>query len=195
MAWRSRRASTYFLIGVAALSAGGTFYLWNRQEAKRTAFVAGTDLSPYHQLQAGDFRKTLVPGARLRERRATEPSQLAGRYVVTTVRQGQVISLNDLGPALPADTLRDRRLVALPATTADLGGGLVSRGDRVDLLLSSTQAESPRNAILHDVVVLDAKPTADRPGTYTVIYAVRRTDEPALLTAGGTARVFIVRDT
>jgi hypothetical protein len=63
----------------------------------------------------------------------------------------------------------------------------------VNLLLSSTEAEDPRNSILRDVVVLDVKPLVGKPGEYAVVYAVQRDDESDLLTAGGTAKLFIMR--
>jgi Flp pilus assembly protein CpaB len=153
------------------------------------------DLAAYHQLKSEDVLEIRISRDRLPDSFAKNRSQLVGRYVVTSARRGRAISLNSLGPVLPADILSDRRLIALPATTADTGSGMLARGDRVDLLLSSTVAESPRNAVLRDVVVLDIKQLANQPGNLSVVYAVRRSDEPGLLAAGGTARVFILRAT
>ena len=191
---RPHRASTYFFAVVIAVSAAGSLHLWRREAERHTAFVVGTDLPAYHQLRPDDLREVRVPRNRLPDRSVKNRAELTGRYVVLAVRRGGVISLNDLGPSLPPGTLSSRLLVALPANVADVGGGMVSRGNRVDLLLSSTAAESPRNAALRDVVVLDVKSLPGQAGNYMVVYAVRRGDEPGLLSAGGTARVFIVRN-
>lgn len=190
---RAHRASTYFLIGVLLVCALGGWYLWYRGLAVRTVYVAARDLPTYHQITAADVQKSNVRSDQVPSQATAHMSDLVGGYTLVPVQRGRALSLNELGPKLPVGTLAKQLVVGLPASVSDIGGGAVARGDRVDILLSSTAANHARNGVLRGAVVLDVKPIGKQPSQFVIVCAFPASDEKILLAAGGTARIFVAR--
>jgi hypothetical protein len=192
---RARRASTYFLLSVLALSAAGGGYLWLHSMRTRYVYEATADLPPYHQLVSTDFRRARVRLTDVPEHPVTDARQLVGRYTLALVGHGRPLNAKLLGPKLQVDALRGQLIVGLSLSTADLGGGTVAPGDQVDILLSSTASSGTQNGIIKRTLVLNVKADGKRPGQFVVDCAFPENAEDILLTAGGTARVFVVRST
>lgn len=190
---RPRRASTYFLIGVLAACAIGGWYLWQRGLTTRTVCVATADLPAYDQITPADVRKAELPSDEIPSQAVADPSELVGRYTLAAARRYRPIDLAELGPRLPSGTLAQQLVVGLPVSISEIAGGAVAPGDRVDILLSSTAASSPRNGVLRRVLVLDVKSGGNQPGQFVIVCAIPEMDEDTLLAAGGTARIFIAR--
>jgi Flp pilus assembly protein CpaB len=190
---RSHRASTYFLVGVLAICAAGGWYLWQRGLATRIVCVATADMPAYHQITMADVQRTEVPLSAIPSRATADPEDLVGRYTLVPARRGRPLDLADLGPRLPAGALSQQLVIGLPVSISDLADGAVVRGDRVDILLSSTAAASPRNGVLRRVLVLNVKSGGMQPGHFLIVCAIPDSEEYLLLLAGGTARIFVAR--
>jgi hypothetical protein len=192
LAWHRRphRASTYFLLIVLVFSTGGVLYLWQRAEQTRIVCVAAAGLPAYHQITRTDIRETVVRSNQVPSHATADPGTLIGRYTLTAIQHGQPFDLGALGPRLPAGALTGQLVVGLPASISDVDGGQITRGDRVDILLASTTAMSPRDGVLPGAVVLDLKRDTHT-GEYVLVCAFAAKYESVLLTTGGTARIFV----
>jgi len=191
-AGRARRASTYFLLAVLMVCVGGGWFLWHHDRVTREVYVATMDLPAYHQITPTDVRRTHVRSAEVPRHATADPNTLVGHYTLAAARRDRPLSLDRLGPRLPVDALSKHLVVGLPASTAEIGGRALGRGDRIRILLSSTSAEEPRNGSVR-AIVLDVTPDGKEPGRFVVVCAFPETDEAILLTTGGTARTFLVR--
>jgi Flp pilus assembly protein CpaB len=169
--WRPRRGSTYFLLVVLLLTAGGGVYLWVHNSRGRAVQVAVADLPVFHQLSQSDLVRATVRQDKVPSRTAVDPASLVGRYTLAPMRRGHPFNLDNLGPKLPAGALADRNVVSLSLSEGDVGDNAVSRGDRVDVLLYSTSADIHRNGILHGAVVLGLKANLKQPGQVALICA------------------------
>src|SRR6266487_831716 len=155
-AWRrSRRASTYFLIGILVVSAAGAGYLWRRSLATRLVCVAAADLPAYQQITAADIHTAEVRADDVPAQAAASPRSLIGRYTLAAVQRGQPFDLAELGPRLPAGILRQKLVVGLPASAAVIADGTVTLGARVDILLSSSAPAGTRSGVLRRALVLN----------------------------------------
>jgi hypothetical protein len=188
---RPRPASIYFLIMVLAACATGGWYLWHRELITRTLCVATTEIPPYHQITMADVRKIVVSAKSTPAGSTGDPDALIGRYALAAVPQNHVFLRSNLGPRLRSGALARQLIVGLPATPADLAAGAVAPGDRVDILLSSTAVNDPRDGVLQGALVLDVKPDSKQPTQFVIVCAITERDEGILLTVGGTAHIFI----
>jgi Flp pilus assembly protein CpaB len=190
---RPRRASTYFLLAVFLASAAGGLYLW-RGIGTRPVYAAAVDLPAFHQVGVSDVRLTQVRSSRLPAHATSDRNDLLGHYTLGAIRQDHPFDVDHLGPVVPAGALDGQLVTGLTASAAEVGGGTFARGDRIDILLSSTEsAVSSQNSVLKQVLVLDVKPVGKQLGSFVLISALSRLDESKLLAAGGTARVFVLR--
>jgi Flp pilus assembly protein CpaB len=197
LAWsRSRlrgphRVTTYFFAALLLLSASATIYLW-RNPAAITVYSASADFPSFHQLQLSDLQAVEVISSEVPSDAVTRPESVVGRYTLSRLEAGSTVSLSRLGPRLSPGALLSPRLVSLQVQSGDLASGTVFRGDRVDVLLSSTATDgSPRNVLLREVLLLDVLSVGDE--KKTVVLDLSPADESSLLDAGGTARIFILR--
>jgi Flp pilus assembly protein CpaB len=187
---RPRRASTYFLLGVVLVCIGGGVYLW-WGVGSREIYAAAVDLPAYHQITQADVRLTPVRSSDVPPDATADRDDLIGHYTLSEVRQDRPFHVDQLGPELTAGALNGQRIAALTASATEVGGGILRRGDRVDVLLSSTASvENPRNGILRQVLILDLR-SDDKQAV--LVLALSTGDEETLLTAGGTARIFVAR--
>jgi Flp pilus assembly protein CpaB len=192
---RGHHASAYFLLFVMVLTASGGVYLWLQSRHTRVVWIATVDLAPYHQITRSDMRQVEVRSEHVPAGAAVRgPNSLIGRYPLAAVDRGQPFTLGRLGPPLPAGALAGHLVVGLQVSFSDIEGGTLSRGDRVDILLSSTAPQRPRSGVLGGAIVLDVKRDHHRAGQFTVVCAFQERYESVLLDTGGTARIFIVLD-
>lgn len=175
------------------LGVAGAGYLWWRDSERLQVWVASADLPAYRQLSRADVRLAWVRTGALPRDPLAKDAVVLGRYSLATVARGKALSVADVGPALSVGSLRGRSVVSLSASTADIGGALIARGGRINVLLSSTASEEPRNGVLNDAIVLDVRPLGKQPDAYVVVLGVPASSESVLLAAGGTAKMFFVR--
>lgn len=183
------RASVYFLLGVVALTAAGVWYLWPRTQVNHIVYAAVTDVPAYHQITAANIQKKEVPSGQAPGHTTANPDDLIGRYTLVATSRGQPFDLDELGPRLTPGILAAQIVVGLQATIADVDGGTIARGDHIDVLLSSTATQNPRDGVLPGALVLDMKP--GQPGQVVLVCAFPEKYENVLLAAGGTARIFV----
>lgn len=182
-----------FLVVVMVTGIAGAGYLWLRDNERRQVWVASVDLPAYRQLSLADVRLAWVRAGELPRDPLTKDAVVLGRYGLTAVDRGKPLSAAELGPALLGVSLQGRSVVSLPASTADIGGALIARGGRINVLLSSTASEGPRSGVLNDAIVLDVRPLGKQPDAYIVVLGVPASTESVLLAAGGTAKFIFVR--
>jgi hypothetical protein len=190
---RPLRASTYFWLLVLLACAGGGIYLW-RGIGTREVYGADIDLPAYHQIAQSDVRKIRLRSTDVPNHATDNRNDLIGRYTLGEVRQDRPFETDNLGPILTGVELSKLRIVGLPASAADTNGGTLARGDRIDILLSSTAVNGgAHSATLSGVVVIDVRPDDNQSGKFVLMSGLSVADEAKLLSAGGTARIFILR--
>lgn len=188
-----RRASTYFWLGVLVLSACGGLYLWRGADMVEV-YAASADLPAFHQLREGDLRPVRIRASGRPADVMTTNTKIIGRYTMARVSRDAPLLGNRLGPALPRGELAGFRIAGLPVATSDLANGVISRGDRVNAVLSSTATDgTPRSGMLRGIRVLDIQVVAGpESGGVILVTALTPTDEATLMNAGGTARIFVL---
>jgi Flp pilus assembly protein CpaB len=178
---------------VVVLGVAGGGYLWWRDSERRQVWVASADFPAYRQLSRTDVRLAWVRASALPRDPLSKDAVVLGRYSLAAAGRGKALSAAAVGPALPVGSLQGRSVVSLSASAADIGGALVARGGRIDVLLSSTATEEPRSGVMNDAIVLDVRPLGGQPDAYIVVLGVPASSESVLLAAGGTAKMFFVR--
>jgi Flp pilus assembly protein CpaB len=199
---RPRRLSLYVLLLLLVIGVGGTAYLATRSRTPKPhvalayAYTAARDLPAFHQIVEEDVRKSLLPRSSLPKAAVTDRDALLGHYTLDPVGQDTPIDASRLGPMLPVGALKSAVVTGLPASSADVMQGGLSRGDEVDVVLSPrVPSRSTGGATLQHVLVVDVRPTSTKPPDYDVIIAMSPKDESQLRMAGGMSQVFFVRVT
>lgn len=185
------RASAYFVITVLTLSVAGVWYLWPQKPETRIVCVAAADLPAYDQITRADIHLAAVQSDQVPTDATADPASLVERYTLAGEQRDQPFDPGDLGPRLASGALTAQVIVGLPMLRSDIDGGAIERGDRIDLLLSSTAAQNPRSEILPGATVLDVKSDGRRTRQVVVVCAFAQRYENTLLAAGGTARIFV----
>jgi Flp pilus assembly protein CpaB len=188
-----RRASRYFWLVVVLLSAGSTLYLWKGADTVEV-YTASVDLPAFHQLGDGDLRPVRIRAAGRQPDVMSTNTKITGRYTLTKVDSGAPLLGNRLGPALPRGELAGYQIASLPIAASDLANGAISRGDRVDIILSSTATDGTlRSGVLQRVLVLDVQAAGTDPANTVLVATLSPADASTLMNAGGTARIFALR--
>jgi Flp pilus assembly protein CpaB len=176
---------------VLTLSAAGVWSLWPQAVATRVVCVAATDLPAYHEITNADIRLAVLRSDQVPENTTADPTDLLGRYTVVTTMRDEPFDPEDLGPRLAPGALTAQVIVGFSVPSTDIVGESLQRGDRIDILLSSTSAISPRTGILSGVTVLNIRSDDGQAGQVVVVCAFARRNEATLLAAYGTARILI----
>jgi hypothetical protein len=188
-----RRASRYFWLVVVLLSASSTLYLWKGADTVEV-YAASVDLPAFHQLEDGDLQPLRLRDTGRQADVVRTNTKITGRYTLTKINSGAPLPGNRLGPALPRGELAGYQIASLPIATSDLANEAISRGDRADIILSSTATDgTPRNGALRRVLVLDVQTKGTDPANTVLVAALSPADASTLMNAGGTARIFALR--
>lgn len=187
-----RRASTYFWLIVVVLSATGTLYLWKGADTVEV-YTASVDLPVFHQLREGDLQSIRIPAFGRHPDVMSTSTKIVGRYTLVKIGKGAPLLGNRLGPALPRGELDGFQIASLPVAVSDLANGAISRGDRVDVILSSTATDgTPRSGVLRRVLVLDVQAVGTDSANAVLVVALSPADQSTLMSTGGTARIFVL---
>ncbi len=115
-------------------------------------------------MRRDDVRAPEVPGHAVTVRDA-----VLGRYTLAAQRQDEPFDSTKLGLAVSAKALERRRVVGLPGTPADVLNGRLTRGDRVDLLLSPKEAGTEGGTRLRGLLVLDVQGRSEDARQYVIV--------------------------
>jgi Flp pilus assembly protein CpaB len=170
---------------LAVISAMGGYIVLGWLRGTIEIYVATRDLPAFHQITQADVRKERVPQDNVPLDALRDRDGLLGRYMLKPLAQDRPFRKSVVGPLLKPDELHGLSFVAIEASPESTLGGRLARGDRVDVLLSATDADSP-SVGLRDVLVVEVAREA-------VVIAVTPADSKALLKARGTSKVALVR--
>jgi len=183
------RVSFVLLALVFVIGFGGFLYLSISREAHEI-YVADRDLPAYHQIVEADLRRTTVTAMPVNAIQSREV--LLGRYTLVSIAQDEPYSREALGPVLRQGALDNLGLVAFQSSAETSLAGNLARGDRVDVLLSATDASATQtSARLAGVLVVDVRQTDN--AKFALILAVSSDDQKVLLMGLGTSRLIVVR--
>lgn len=157
-----------------AITAGGVLWLTARNDTVEV-FVAVRDLPVYHQVTSADVEPATVAARDAPADAVRDGRVLPGTYTLRAVEKGSAYRRGQLGPRLPAGTVRGP-LVAVRAAPETTMGDRLARGDRVDVVLppASGATQGKRLSGLLVVDLVDGRNAA-------VILRVRPTDDLDLL--------------
>jgi Flp pilus assembly protein CpaB len=185
------RASRAFLLIAVVAGIGGFLFLW-KTRTPLEVYVAAWDIPAYHQIVERDVRRTRVNANEIPAETVRDRDLLLGRYTLAPLAQDKPYTRAALGPVLTSGALEGLGLVAFEASAETTLGGNLARGDRVDVLLSATDAAlASGSAVLSGVLVLDIRVTEknDR----ALVLALTAGDQKSLLAGVGTSRIVVVR--
>jgi Flp pilus assembly protein CpaB len=136
--------------GIACLAVAlGLKHLAPTPPTPLPVLVAARDVAAGHRLTSGDLRVASWPPGSGPDGRLSNVAPALGRVSAGPLRRGAVVTSADLlGPGLLTGQPPD--LLAVPVRLADGAlGGLVGRGDRVDVISAVTSS-----TVVEDAVVL-----------------------------------------
>lgn len=130
-----------------------------------SVMVAAADLPAGTVLTPSALSVAAIPPEAVADGVASSPEELTGRVLAGHLRRGEpVTDVRLVGPGLTV--LLDRGQVAAPVRLADLAvAGLVSAGDRVDVLVTAPDAVTAEVVAAGALVLApSATPADDQPG-------------------------------
>lgn len=146
---RPIRARRIFVVGAALVGAAGALYLGSGRDTERIEIsVPAHDLAEYAQIGATDLKCLTIARRSPLEGILRQKVDLVGRYPLAPLRSGQPISSQDLGPQLPAGTLRGVFIAAIPVGTAAKPNPMLAPGKLVTLVSTAATATEPIEARL-----------------------------------------------
>ncbi|MFC0550849.1 SAF domain-containing protein [Planotetraspora thailandica] len=148
-------------------------------------YVATADLPAFHRITERDVRLQEMPEGDLPQGSMKNLDSLVGRYTLTRLAKDKPFDEPSLGPLLAPGSLDGLLFAPVEATPESTLGNRLTRGDRVNVLLSST-TDKPTSAELTDVLVVDVTKEV-------VVIGITPAQSKTLLRALGTNRISIVR--
>jgi hypothetical protein len=189
---RPYRASTYFWLVVVAACVVGALYLW-KGVGTRFIYAAARDLPAYHQITERDVRRVPVRSSESPEKSTVDREALLDRYTLGPVAQDKPFDTSKVGPVLSPRRLARARIVGLGASHADVIGGRLARGDRVNLLFPNRAGGDRRPVQLERLLMLDVRKRPGSAAHYVVVLAVSGTDEEIFMAAAVRDGAFFTR--
>jgi len=178
------RASRAAFLVVATVLAGGLTYLL-LTSGTEVVYVANRDLPAYHQITQEDVRQFPMNRGQIPDDAVRDRDVLLNRYTLVAILQDHSFQKGQLGPKLPPNSLATP-IFALAANGQTTIAGRLARGDRVDVIVSSS---SRPNLRLTQVLVVDV---VDGPNA-AVVLGVTETQSTELTAATGATTVGIIR--
>ena len=169
---------------MATVLTGGLAYLL-LTSGTEVVYVANRDLPAYHQITQEDVRRFPVDRGQIPDDAVRDRDVLLNRYTLVATLQDHPFRKGQLGPKLAPNSL-STPIFALAANGQTTIAGRLARGDRVDVIASSS---SRPNIRLTQVLVVDV---VDGPNA-AVVLGVTETQSAELAAAADATTIRIIR--